>query len=422
MTFRNRIFTLISLASFSFFSPHTSYALEAASIDSTNTYPGIGYSAKVLDIILNNWYNPDTNAQGQTGVLINIAPNGKPYSCEVYRSSSSLTTDNSICATVANIGEFPKPSQNQNSELALTFFHTKDTIAPAFSSQTNATLSPSQNNSNLTSSPTPSQEQGNLASELTLNSNSSSLPETDTFNSSVNTNTGEDLAVFNMKDAPNTNSTNADSNLQTSHAKARQSETPEANQNINPQTSKYESVDDVLASLALIGVNEENQKASVVQNMADTKAIPNTTSNTTSNVTATDLSSEENVITPKAKKNSFDPSIHYDDPEDVSSSTYTAPVNDLATSNKLVKEYSQNIFNQARAKINTSTFPKGKYQVIAMTDLQHNGTLIEATIYKSSGVATIDEEILRVLRTEVKYPKLPDIACEKMWLTFNVHR
>lgn len=109
------------------FLPYPSHALSAAA-DTGSSYPGVGYGAQVLNIVLDTWENPDPTVEGITSITLRIANDGRPFSCEIRKFSSSQIADTSLCDTVAQIGTFPAPAMNQNSEITLTFVHEKKNI------------------------------------------------------------------------------------------------------------------------------------------------------------------------------------------------------------------------------------------------------------------------------------------------------
>ena len=112
------------------FIPSPAHAL-AVSADTGNFYPGVGYGAQVLDMVLEAWKNPDPTATGTTSITLRIAKDGRPFSCETRRFSSSKITDASLCDTAAKIAQFPEPFGTQNSEIILTFVHEQKTNSTA---------------------------------------------------------------------------------------------------------------------------------------------------------------------------------------------------------------------------------------------------------------------------------------------------
>lgn len=98
------------------------------------------------------------------------------------------------------------------------------------------------------------------------------------------------------------------------------------------------------------------------------------------------------------------------------------PSPNLADPSASTQAYSQEILKQAAPKIRIPSSIEGNYQVVVRVDLSADGTLKNAAINKSSQNATVDNEILRVLRNEVKYPPIPNKSDQSLWLTFNVRK
>ena len=84
---------------------------------------GVNYSETVLNAILAKWQKPQIDVSGVTAVIIRLAKDGRPYSCEIKHHSSSLEVDNSICQTVSQIGHFSPLQTNDTGEVYLTFVH-----------------------------------------------------------------------------------------------------------------------------------------------------------------------------------------------------------------------------------------------------------------------------------------------------------
>ncbi len=128
---KQKIFTyciIIFVFNLMFF-PLKSFGLVQASADMGNNFAGLGYGAKVLNLVVSSWQNPDPNAYGTSGIILRLTQDGRPYSCEIIVKSSSPLADNSICDTIAKIGLFPLPNPMQNTEIALTFIHSNRTIS-----------------------------------------------------------------------------------------------------------------------------------------------------------------------------------------------------------------------------------------------------------------------------------------------------
>lgn len=81
-----------------------------------------GYGAQVMDIILDNWSKP-AGAVGSTSVIVRITNDGRPFSCELRKSSGNQAVDDSICLAVAKAGAFPPAPYAAPAEVALTFLY-----------------------------------------------------------------------------------------------------------------------------------------------------------------------------------------------------------------------------------------------------------------------------------------------------------
>lgn len=81
-----------------------------------------GYGAQVMDIILANWTKP-ADATGSTSVIVRITNDGKPFSCELRKSSGKSGVDDAVCMAVAKAGIFPPTPYAAPAEVALTFVY-----------------------------------------------------------------------------------------------------------------------------------------------------------------------------------------------------------------------------------------------------------------------------------------------------------
>ena len=81
-----------------------------------------GYGAQLMDIIIQNWTMP-SGATGSTSVIVRITNEGRPFSCELRKSSGNSIVDDSICMAVAKAGIFPPPPYAAPAEVALTFLY-----------------------------------------------------------------------------------------------------------------------------------------------------------------------------------------------------------------------------------------------------------------------------------------------------------
>ncbi|MCH5277582.1 MAG: TonB C-terminal domain-containing protein [Desulfovibrionaceae bacterium] len=95
-----------------------------------------GYGAQVMDIILANWTKP-ADATGSTSVIVRITNDGKPFSCELRKSSGKSGVDDAVCMAVAKAGIFPPTPYAAPAEVALTFVY-DDAGAPPATAQASA--------------------------------------------------------------------------------------------------------------------------------------------------------------------------------------------------------------------------------------------------------------------------------------------
>lgn len=99
-----------------------------------------GYGAQVMDIILANWTKP-AGATGSTSVIVRITNDGRPFSCELRKSSGNPAVDDAVCLAVAKAGIFPPAPYAAPAEVALTFVY-DDGDAPAPATGTAAPTPP----------------------------------------------------------------------------------------------------------------------------------------------------------------------------------------------------------------------------------------------------------------------------------------
>ncbi len=112
---------------------HSANALTASS--ETKPFLAANYGERVLNTILTKWKKPQIEVTGVTAITIRMAQDGRPYSCEIRHNSSSPDTDNSICRTVAEIGQFPPLEANDTGEIYLSFVHDDKPFLPAAAKQ-----------------------------------------------------------------------------------------------------------------------------------------------------------------------------------------------------------------------------------------------------------------------------------------------
>ncbi len=79
------------------------------------------YAKSVLNMVLSA-YNPPLGTQGSAKVLVKIAKDGRPYSCELKNQVTGYEVYNSICNAVLNVQPFGPIDQNFI-EITMTFEH-----------------------------------------------------------------------------------------------------------------------------------------------------------------------------------------------------------------------------------------------------------------------------------------------------------
>ena len=328
--FINKLATLTAFgAACLFIAPTPAHALIAVA-DTTNSYPGIGYGAIVLDSLLDSWKNPDPKAEGVTSVTLRIAKDGRPFSCEIRRSSSSQITDTSICDAVAHIGTFPAPTSVQNTEIILTFMH--------------------DNKNEKT-------EIQNTEIQNTENS---------------------------MQDKKA--DINTDKSLTTQSAVITHVSTP--------ALQELDALD-----------------SSKIQNQASTKTVESPDNTTIKENSVNKVPTTTPMVTD-----------HQEDVQITREEALSPPSADLVLPAEAMKEYSQNVFKQAASLINVPMMPDGTYKTIVRVDIDPKGRLKKSTVQTSSGASKLDNEILRVLREEIKYPSTPHNDHQSIWLTFIIQK
>lgn len=303
----------------------------------TNGFLGTSYGEKVLNSILQNWQKPQTDVAGRTAVIIRVTKDGRPFSCEIRQNSTSTVVDNSICQTVAKIGQFPPLGSNDTGEIYLSFVHDDKAF---LQNQENAEYQENNQSQLGTAAPITGEEQV----ENVKNPIDNPIDEI------------QDNAQIDVDYAPLAEDNSAQ------HEKAMEKineefAKPQEDLTVNPQTA-----------LPLA-----------------TKPQPQTI-----------VISREEALQP--------------------------PSENLADPSAGTQAYSREILKQAAPKMRIPSNIDGTYQVVVRVDLLADGTLKNVAVNKSSGSKTIDSEVLRVLRNEVKYPPLPDKSDQSLWLTFNIRK
>lgn len=359
--------------------PMPSHALSAVA-DTGASFPGLGYGAQILDIILKNWNNPDQTATGTTTITLRIAKDGRPFSCETRAFSSSKLTDASFCDTVANIGTFPPYAGTQNPEITLTFRHNgvaKSANQALLNSQANIDTTlhsqPAPTTPTIRTQPDPYHQAGQ------------------TYNMQ-NATQAQQIPTLTPETAPSP----TQAELQQNHHLAQQPLLPtdqvsilSSNPPINPQTNAP--------------VHTQNLPQSTTATQTNDTILPESTINP--------LEANEHNISHEPQR-----AITREE-------ALAPPSENLVLPEKAMEEYSKQIFMQARTQIRPpNNIEKGTYSTIARIDITGSGTLQNVVVQKSSGNKELDESVISVLKNNVNYPPTPNRDQQSIWLTFTIKK
>lgn len=357
----------MSLVSTCVFSAMPAYALNAVS-DMGASFPGIGYGAQVLDIVLENWKNPDPSATGTTSITIRLAKDGRPFSCETRAFSSSKITDASFCETIAKIGAFPPYVGTQNPEITLTFRH--DSAVDSLSKMPQL---PSSHGSEaeLLSTASPS-----------IRNNSLGTQNLDPYHTGQNL-LDEQTPSLVLDTAPSP----TQAQLQQNHNLAQQP---------------------ILSSDQVNILNSASSSTPPhMQNMEQ-----NFTSLTNPTLTPTMTTGQADL------QKSHEPQREITREE-----ALTPPSENLVLPEVAMEEYSQKIFMQARTHIRPPhNIEHGTYSTVARIDISATGGLQNISVQKSSGNKQFDDAVIAVLKNNVTYPPTPNQDQQSIWLTFTIRK
>lgn len=369
----SKLFLSISLASTCVFSAVPAHALSASS-DMGTSFPGIGYGAQVLDIVLKNWHNPDPSATGTTSITLRLAKDGRPFSCETRAFSSSRMTDASFCETIAKIGTFPSYVGTQNPEITLTFRH--DGLQQTNQQSPQNTLNNHSNQNTI------------------LPPSSHSVPPATT---PLNT-------PIQSPDPYHTSQNSAYQQIPTLPPETAPSPTQaQLQQNHNLTQQPILSSDQV----SILNNTSNNTPPLHMQNN------PQNT-NLTANYPTTP------VYEPAQEEHNKN---HEPQREITREEALAPPSNSLVLPEVAMQQYSQQIFTQARTRIRPPhNIDQGTYSTVARIDINGRGGLQKVSVQKSSGNKQFDDAVLAVLTNEVTYPPTPNHDQQSIWLTFTIKK
>ncbi len=379
---KNKLHYLVYPVFIGMFNIGTAHALVGAS--TTNTFLGVNYGEEVLNAVLSNWKNPDTSVTGVTSLTIRVAKDGRPYSCEIKRKSSSEIVDNSICQTVAEIGNFSPLEGIDNGEVYLSFVHDNKpyldlkTVTKPIKDEGKEEIDSVKNPIDNPIKDLQKQSDVKLDSEKIIEENVPLKEDSTTISKNNNTIKTEDVVK----------------NTQTNEIQTLEYKDPD------PYTRKAED--------SPKPKNNDAKKTNVKPN-------PEPKENNVS----------KNISTIKEEDKVYPPLATEKQPQTLKISKKEAlqpPSKNLVDPSSSVKEYSNYILREAAPQFRFPSNITGNYQVIARIDLLADGTLEKATVNKSSGVQALDDEILRVLKSEIKYPPVPSKNKQSLWLTFNIKK
>lgn len=357
----------------------------------TDTFLGVSYGEQVLNAVLEKWQKPQAQVSGRTGIVIRLAQDGRPFSCEIRQKSTSEAVDASICQTVAEIGQFPPLTSGGSGEVYLSFVHDDKAFLEA-------------KNSDADMRQTAAADLGSGTEEIDSVRNPVENP-IDEIKESIQTEVdaapireenvvlaetaavGSESAVQ-PAEAPKQSAVNAENPQTGAAVQAKNSKqsssavTQKPKQAAKPAEQKQAKQAEKKAQPAAA---ETQPQAKQVQPPLATEPQPQTLV----------ISREEALQPPSA--NLVDPVVS-------------------------VQEYSREILKQASPKLRIPPSVDGNYQVVARVDVMADGTLKRVSINKSSGNKVLDDEIFRVLSQEVKYMPTPNKTDQSLWLTFNIKK
>ncbi len=411
-----------------------------------NTFLGMNYGEEVLNAVLENWKNPDPAVTGVTSVTVRIAKDGRPYSCEIRKKSSSEIVDNSICQVIADIGHFSPLDGIDNGEVYLSFVHdhkpyldlktVTTPVADEGEEEVDSVKNPIDNpikelqkqadvkldSEQLIDKDVILAENNNVKNNVEANDDQSNMAE----NTAVTAGSVATTTSSATKAVPS-NTTKASTKNVANDKKNIQKEVTENNNaipNKDIKTLEYTDVDPYARKVEepkkqekAIKKEQVEKNVQVDKKQTKEQQVQKDISSKKINKKAVEATNQEDKVYP--------PIATEKQPQTLVISREEAlqpPSKNLVDPSTSLKDYSNYILQEATPHFRFPASVHGNYQIVARIDLLADGTLEKATINKSSGVVALDDEILRVLKTQIKYPPVPSKNKQSLWLTFNIKK
>lgn len=371
----------------------------------TDTFLGVSYGEQVLNAVLEKWQKPQEQVSGRTGIVIRLAQDGRPFSCEIRQKSTSEAVDASICRTVAEIGQFPPLTSGGSGEVYLSFVHDDKAFLET-------------KNSEADMRQTASAGLGSGTEEIDSVKNPVENP-IDEIKESIQTEV--DAAPIREENVvlAETAAAGAESAVQPAEApkqSAVNAESPKTAAAVQTETPKQPSS----------AVTPKNSQAAKSAEQKQAKQAEKKTSQTAKQVKQAEKKVQPAGAGAQPQAKQVQPPLATEpQPQTLVISREEAlqpPSANLVDPVVSVQEYSREILKQASPKLRIPPSVDGNYQVVARVDVLADGTLKRVSINKSSGNKVLDDEIFRVLSQEVKYMPTPNKTAQSLWLTFNIKK
>lgn len=366
----------------------------------TDTFLGVSYGERVLNAVLEKWQKPQAEVSGRTGIIIRLAQDGRPFSCEIRQKSTSEAVDASICRTVAEIGQFPPLASDGSGEVYLSFVHDDKAFLEAKTPESDMRQASSA-------------DLGNGSEEIDSVKNPVENP-IDEIKESIQTEV--DAAPIREENVVLTETAAG------AERAAQPAEAPKQSAAVNaesPKTAAQVKAEAPKQSSAA-AASEKTKQAAKPAEQKQTKPAEKKPAE------AKQTKQSVKTVQPKDGGEQVQPPLATEpQPQTLVISREEAlqpPSANLVDPVVSVQEYSREILKQASPKLRIPPSVDGNYQVVARVDVLADGTLKRVSINKSSGNKVLDDEIFRVLSQEVKYMPTPHKTDQSLWLTFNIKK
>lgn len=371
----------------------------------TDTFLGVSYGEQVLNAVLEKWQKPQAQVSGRTGIVIRLAQDGRPFSCEIRQKSTSEAVDASICRTVAEIGQFPPLASGGSGEVYLSFVHDDKAFLEAKNSESDMRQ-------------TAPADLGSGTEEIDSVRNPVENP-IDEIKESIQTEV--DAAPIREENVvlAETAAVGSESAVQPAEApkqSAVNAENPQTGAAVQAETPKQSSS----------AVTQKPKQAAKPAEQKQAKQTDKKTVQTPKQAKQAEKKAQPVAAETQPQAKQVQPPLATEpQPQTLVISREEAlqpPSANLVDPVVSVQEYSREILKQASPKLRIPPSVDGNYQVVARVDVMADGTLKRVSINKSSGNKVLDDEIFRVLSQEVKYMPTPNKTDQSLWLTFNIKK